>query len=275
MPRVVVLGCGTGVGKTRVCVALLREFARKGHPCIGLKPIESGFESLDGGAQRLDQEPRSDASALAEAGSLHVTTHARPLYAFPKPISPHLAARDLGLEIAVDRVDTWVSAAERSVTPLIASDIAIWRIVESAGGVFSPLSVSATNLDLARALEPAIWILVAGDSLGVLHELSATLQAMRAVGRSPEHVVLSAAREPDASTGTNARELHALGIVKPSAVLERDDDSGVRELVERLLAQQTAHQVSPHSDDAAILEPHTASTETLREPVRVVDDDHH
>ncbi len=70
----------------------------------------------------------------------------------------------------------------------------------------------------------------------MLHEVSATLQAMRARGRQPEHVVLSAAREPDASTGRNAAELSALGIVTPTAVLERNDTHGIHALVERLLA---------------------------------------
>jgi dethiobiotin synthetase len=122
------------------------------------------------------------------------------------------------------------------MTPLVSSDSAIWSVVETAGGVFSPLSLATTNYDLACALEPAIWVLVCADALGVLHELSATLHAMRARGRMPEHVVLSAAREPDASTGSNARELSALGIVTPTAVLERNDDQGIQDLVQRLLA---------------------------------------
>jgi dethiobiotin synthetase len=103
--------------------------------------------------------------------------------------------------------------------------------------VFSPLSEDATNFELARALEPAIWVLVAPDSLGVLHDLSATLQAMRARGRAPEHVVLSAAREPDASTGTNASELAALSIATPTAVLTRNDDRGAENLVRALIAR--------------------------------------
>ena len=116
--------------------------------------------------------------------------------------------------------------------------MAEWSVVETAGGVFSPLSPTATNFDLALALEPAIWVLVAPDALGVLHDLSATLQAMRARGRTPDHVVLSGAREPDSSTGSNAAELEALGIVATSAVLARNDDRGIASLVERLLAGQ-------------------------------------
>ncbi len=159
-----------------------------------------------------------------------------PLFAFPEPISPHAAARTLQLEIALPPVVTWVAQAEQCVAPLVSSDMASWSVVETAGGVFTPLSLSATNFALALALEPAIWIMVAADALGALHEVTATLEAMRARGREPNHVVLSAAREPDASTGSNARELSALGIVTPAATLARNDDRGIEALVQRLLA---------------------------------------
>ena len=48
MPRIVVLGCGTGVGKTRVSAALLRALTRANRPCVGLKPIESGVPQEPG-----------------------------------------------------------------------------------------------------------------------------------------------------------------------------------------------------------------------------------
>jgi len=232
VPRVVVLGCGTGVGKTRLSVALLRQLRESGHHCMGLKPIESGVDPGHGFPAR-----GSDAQAVANAGSLPMTSSRHPLYALREPISPHLAARRQNEEISVEAVRDWVMSSEQAVTPLVSSDRALWTVIESAGGVFSPLSAVATNFDLARALEPAIWVLVAADALGVLHELSATLQAMRARHRMPDHVVLSCARPPDASTGSNTHELTTLGIATPTAVLARDDDSGVGELVRRLLAE--------------------------------------
>jgi dethiobiotin synthetase len=228
-----VLGCGTGAGKTRVSVALLRELVQAKRACIGLKPIESG---VDPG--HPEPVPGSDAHALAQAGSFPNAAKQHPLYAFSEPLSPHLAARRLGVEIDLNETARWVRRAEESVTPLVMPHMALWTVIESAGGVFSPLRTEATNFELARLLEPALWILVAADSLGVLHELSATTQAMRARGREPDHVVLSAARSPDASTGSNARELQALRIVAPTAVLARDDDRGIRTLAQRLLADE-------------------------------------
>jgi dethiobiotin synthetase len=230
VPRVVVLGCGTAVGKTHVSRALLRALAARGALTVGLKPIESGM------AAGAAAPPGSDASALRVAGTLS-PAQSRPLYALAAPVSPHLAARAEGVQIDEHLAASWVRAAESEVATHIVSHMAIWSVIETAGGVFSPLSATATNLDLALALEPATWVLVAADALGVLHDVSATLHAMRARGRAPDHVVLSAARAADASTGTNAAELTALGIATPSAVLARETEFGLDTLVAGLLAQ--------------------------------------
>ena len=230
--RVVVLGCGTGVGKTRVSSALLRALVAKGLPALGLKPIESGVQR----DATADGPPAgSDAAALSEAGSVQAQLP-HPLYALRDPISPHLAALAVGVRIDAARAASWVNEHEAAVTRLVASPNALVTVVETAGGVFSPLAPGVSNFELAQSLEPAIWVLVAVDALGVLHDVTATLKAMRAAGRAPDHLVLSGAREPDASTGRNAAELATLGIAQPTAVLARNDDSGVSALVDRLLA---------------------------------------
>lgn len=231
MPRIVIVGCGTGVGKTRVSQALLRSLAARDYPCIGLKPIESGVTAASSGVP----PDGSDAGLLSTASTLR-TTQPHPLYALREPVSPHLAARIAGSAIDLSRVLNWVNSAEQEVAPRVSSDRAIWSIVETAGGVFSPLALGLSNFDLARLLEPAIWVLVAADALGVLHDVSATQQALIARGRPVDHLVLSQARDPDASTGGNAAELRALGIAEPAAVLGRDDDRGLEAFVARLLA---------------------------------------
>jgi dethiobiotin synthetase len=203
-----------------------------GESCAGIKPVESGIELING-----SPAIGSDAYALATACCADGVSLNAPLYALPLAISPHRAAREAKVEITLDAITTWVSERERSMTMTTYAlpHRANWLMVETAGGVFSPISETATNFDLARELDPAIWLLVASDSLGVLHEVTATLSTMRARGRSPDHLVLCAARTPDLSTGTNAGELELLGIARTSAVLARDDDSGVRDLAVRLL----------------------------------------
>ena len=84
--RIVVVGTGTGIGKTHLSVALVAYLARAGRQVCGLKPIESGVPPGAVG---------EDATALAAAGVFHVK-QPQP-YALPDPVSPHLAARRLGV----------------------------------------------------------------------------------------------------------------------------------------------------------------------------------
>lgn len=188
--RVIILGTGTDVGKTYVTACLARGLAQR-CSVLALKPIESG----------VDGSGYGDAGAIAEgAGHAPVLSPWR----FRPPVSPHLAARATGSAIDVARVVEWVREQERKAP----GDV---TLLELAGGAFSPLGPGLTNVELALALGPAAWLLVAPDSLGVLHDLTATL---RSLPRPPDGVVLSRARRPDASTGTNALELQRLGIAE-------------------------------------------------------------
>ena len=193
--RVIILGTGTNVGKTYVTCGLARAL-RTHASVLALKPIESGVEPGAAG----------DAGDIASAAG-----HAARLspWRLRRGVSPHLAAREQGVAIEVAEVTSWVVLEEAQAAPAIT-------LVETAGGAFSPLAPDRTNVDLAQALEPAIWLLVAPDALGVLHDLSATL---RALPRAPDAVVLSAARGPDASSGSNAAELARLGIAEVLEVL--------------------------------------------------------
>jgi dethiobiotin synthetase len=159
-----------------------------------------------------------------------------PPFAFPEAVSPHLAARRVGQRIELERIVGYVARHETEVTSHVASFV----LVESAGGCLSPLAPGLTNRDLAVALEPATWILVAPDALGVLHDVTATLGALAALRRIPDHVVLSAAREPDASTGSNAAELAALRIVTPIATAKRGDEHSLDALAVALIASSHA-----------------------------------
>jgi dethiobiotin synthetase len=217
--RIVVLGTGTGVGKTWVSAKLARAFRSSGAAIIALKPVESGVSSSASAA--------SDAALLAEASS--VVPDQAP-YQLADAVSPHLAARLAGKSVELDPILRYVREQESRLGP--EADAA-WLLVETAGALLSPLAPGVTNWDLARVLEPATWVLVAPDALGVLHDLGATLEVMRARGRLPDQIVLSAAREPDASTGTNARELALLGIAEPAACFARDRDDAAA-LVRRL-----------------------------------------
>jgi dethiobiotin synthetase len=189
MTRVVLVGTGTGIGKTHAGVALVSALAAAGVQVAGLKPIESGVSTGP-----------TDASALAAAGSFHVK---QAPYTFADPVSPHLAARREGVTIDLSRVQAWVDAHAAAVV-----------VVETAGALLSPLGPGLTNLDLARALRPDVLVLVAPDRLGVLHEVASAMHVLRTLATdlpSPL-LLLQPPAVPDDSTGTNAAELALLGV---------------------------------------------------------------
>ena len=217
--RVVVVGTGTSVGKTWIAREVLAELRRRDITALGLKPVESG----------VTEGATTDADRLALQSA---RAPAAPPYRLREPLSPHLAARRENRDIDADTILTYVRSQESSDTDNPPEVV----LVETAGGLFSPLDASFTNWEIACALDPARWLLVAPDALGVLHDVTATLGAARARGRAPDLVVLSAAREPDPSTGTNAAELQRLGLVARPFALGRDDPAGISSLVDALVA---------------------------------------
>ena len=198
--RIVLVGTGTGIGKTQLGVALLTALTSAGVEVAGLKPVESGVQD----------NVTTDAQLLAGAASFHVKPP--PPYLLAAPLSPHVAAPMEGITICLSPILHWVNA--------VAAD---WVLVETAGALLSPLAPGLTNLDLTVALEPAALILVAPDRLGVLHDVTAALFALRTMApQLPEPVVaLQAPPEPDASTGTNGGELMALGISRAAVTFPR------------------------------------------------------
>jgi dethiobiotin synthetase len=198
-------------------------------PIVCVKPIETGVRR-----ESITEPGAFDAAALESACFNARAPRPHPLFAFPAAVSPHRAARLERREIDLERIPDWLRSHEATLHDNT------WLFIESAGGVFSPLTRDATNLDLALLLEPALWLLVAPDALGVLHDLSTTLCAMRARARAPDVIVLSAARAIDESTGGNLEEATELGIAKPVAALARDDEHGVEAAVDALLAMSSA-----------------------------------
>lgn len=221
--RWIVFGTGTGVGKTFVAEALVRLIAAQGKPVAGLKPVETGLSFAAAGAD-------GDATRLRRA-SFHVKHPSpHPLFGFEEPIAPSLAARRTGRVVELERLPSWLDQTYNQADPLSPPAL----VVETAGGVFSPLSDGADNLDLAMVLGPAQWVLVAPDRLGVLHDVLSTLRAMESLQRAPDWLVLSAPREPDASTGTNAAELARRSIRPRLISLALNQTAPLQALIEDL-----------------------------------------
>jgi dethiobiotin synthetase len=207
-PLIVVTGTGTSVGKTHFAESLILAWSRSAR-VVGLKPIESG----------VVDPTSSDGSRLRAVSSFHVK---RSGYLLSAPLSPHLAARDQGIDIRVEVIAALVDEARED---------ADGTVVELAGGLFTPIAAHKYNADLAVALAPDSVLLVAPDRLGVLHDvIAATRAAWTVATLRIDGVVLVAPPQPDASTGRNADELTRAAGARVLAVLPRSSPAELSEL---------------------------------------------
>lgn len=161
-----VTGTDTGVGKTLASASLLHALRERGLRAIGMKPVASGCESVDG-AWRND-----DATTLQRASDpVPAYADVNP-FALPLPLAPELAAREAGVVVALE--------------PMLAAHARLRAqcdvvVVEGVGGWMAPLSSTLMQADLVRALDMPV-VLVVGLRLGCLNHAYLTARAIAADG---------------------------------------------------------------------------------------------
>lgn len=150
MTGLFVTGTDTGVGKTRVAVALIHALRAQGLRVAAMKPVAAGSEP---------GELNADVSALVQAANVSADLRDVNPYFFAPPIAPHLAAQQAGVRIELPVI---VAAYARLAA---AADVVV---VEGAGGWRVPLNECEEMADLAQALALPV-VLVVGLRLGCLN----------------------------------------------------------------------------------------------------------
>ncbi len=213
MRGLLVTGTDTGVGKTEVACAILRDARGRGIDAVGMKPAQSG--AIPG--------ERTDADRLVEAAQGVEPLGATCPYSFEAPLAPAVAACVEGRAISLERI----LAAARA---LAARRAAV--LVEGAGGLLVPLTERETYADLAVALALPI-VVVARAGLGTVNHTALTVEALLRRGLEVRAVVLNrTAPDDDPSVPYNAAEIARLTGVVPIATLPfvRDIEERVRAL---------------------------------------------
>ncbi|WP_396615904.1 dethiobiotin synthase [Lysobacter soli] len=157
-----VTGTDTGIGKSLASATLLHTLRAGGKRAVGMKPLASGCESTPDGWRNED--------ALA----LQAASDPRPAYddvnpfALPNPLAPELAAADAGIRVTLAPI---VSAFQR------LSSQADAVVVEGVGGWAAPLSADLDQVDLVRALDLPV-VMVVGLRLGCINHARLTARAI-------------------------------------------------------------------------------------------------
>lgn len=163
---VFVTGTDTEIGKTLVCVQLIRALVGRGHRVAGMKPVASGCVRTPSGLRS------EDALKLIAAANVDVRYEEVNPYAFEPPIAPHIASREAGVRIELPQI-TSAFQGLRARTD--------WVVVEGVGGWLVPLSGDRTVADLAAALDIPV-VLVVGIRLGCINHALLSARAIRGGG---------------------------------------------------------------------------------------------
>jgi dethiobiotin synthetase len=161
-----VVGTDTGVGKTLIASALIKHFVNLDLKTVGMKPVASGCDEVDG------LYINDDVTALMQAGNVTAPLALVNPYRFIPAIAPHIAAKQAGITMDLDGI----FAAYQQLRAI--ADVVI---VEGAGGFLVPLNPNQTLADLAKKLNVPI-ILVVGMRLGCINHALLTVEAIRARG---------------------------------------------------------------------------------------------
>ena len=161
---VFVTGTDTGVGKTRVAVALLRALVAQGVTAVAMKPVAAGIDRA--------LAMNADVAELLAAGNVAAARADVNPYALTAAIAPHVAAAREGVTIEL----ATIAAAYRRLS-LQADAI----VVEGAGGALVPLDARHDMLDVARVLSLPV-LLVVGIRLGCLNHARLSALAIGARG---------------------------------------------------------------------------------------------
>lgn len=158
---VLVAGTGTEVGKTWVACHLARALTVRGLIVAARKPAQSYGTAGDVGA--------TDAELLAEATGDRANAVCPPHRWYPVAMAPPMAAEVLGRPA--------FTVAEL-VAELRWPAVAGVGLVETAGGVRSPIAADGDTVTLAQALTPDRIVLVADAGLGTINAVRLSAGAL-------------------------------------------------------------------------------------------------
>jgi dethiobiotin synthetase len=158
-----VTGTDTEIGKTFATCVLIHAARAQGLTTLGMKPVASGAEIIDG------KTINDDAVRLRAAGSFDPGLEWINPYCLRAPVSPHLAARDEGVRIEPARIRQAFDELARRCDCLF---------VEGAGGFLAPLSEEADIASIVHELNLPI-ILTVGMRLGCINHALLTAEAIR------------------------------------------------------------------------------------------------
>jgi dethiobiotin synthetase len=172
---VAVVGTGTEVGKTWVSARLLERLRRDGHAVAARKPAQS-FDASD--------DPSCYDAHVLGAASGEPPESVCPRHRwYEAALAPPMAADLLGLPAF-----TLADLVDELRWPAVSVDVGL---VETAGGLRSPIADDGDCLTFVELLHPDSVVLVADAGLGTLNAVRLTAEALGPYAAGSVAVVLN------------------------------------------------------------------------------------
>jgi dethiobiotin synthetase len=208
-----ITGTDTGVGKTHVTAALLRELRRQGVAAAAFKPIACG----PGG--------RDDARQFARLMNNEIPLDIiNPIY-LRRPLAPSIAARLEHRRIDFGRIHSAFRLLSSVFSPVF---------VEGAGGLLVPIKRGYFVADLIRELKLPV-VIVSRLGLGTINHTLLTVQQARAMGLDIAGVILNdTTGHRGLAERTNVKAIAALCRVPLLGVVPHARRPDVRAIVQRI-----------------------------------------
>lgn len=168
-----ITGTDTGVGKTTMTAALILAFQQQGHSVGVLKPFETGVN--------VEHLEHSDAERLRHLLCPPPLFDKVCLYAFPQPLAPLAASREIGEAIDLSKIHSRIHTLTQHYDFLL---------IEGAGGLFTPITSNQTIRDFIALLK--IPCLIVGHTeIGGVNHCLLTIEALQHAGISVNGIVLN------------------------------------------------------------------------------------
>lgn len=162
MKSIAIVAPDTDSGKTIITAALLINSKKINGKSIVMKPVQTGAEVVEGKRYSPDLTTIETLCDITFPRKLY---HHLVPYNFLSPCSPHLAAKKEIQEVSVSNIKQNLISLHMQFN---------MTLVETAGGVLSPLTEEMSNLDMIKELETPVVLV----SLNRLGGISATLSAL-------------------------------------------------------------------------------------------------
>ncbi len=196
----IIVATDTDAGKTFITAGLFRQFLLRGIDCLAVKPVQTGCEiDAKGNINAPDVEIyRAAAKGLISSADKDDML----CYAYSTPCSPALAGELSGHQPEMDVMAAHIHKLKSKLL-----------LLETAGGIFTPLNKHNTMLDLVKRLDYPVLI-VADNRLGAINQVLLTVSVLRQHAVDIQGVLLTnrtPKQENDIIREDNIRSITALG----------------------------------------------------------------